>query len=142
MKQKSSTPINQPPPQTKTYVSQPQTVSNPVVQDLNTKMVPIQLTLPAPVGSHDTQPRVLSIHVPASALACKYLQMNYNYYNFTVCSLLILVLFSSFSSESITTNLNSSRNSSGYGFTYKCCFHFVTTTRDCNSTRPGLFHAT
>lgn len=40
-------------------------------------MVPIQLTLPAPAGSQDTQPRVYSIQVPASALACKLVIANF-----------------------------------------------------------------
>lgn len=50
---------------------QPQTIATSTVQDLNNKMVPIQLTLPAPAGSQDTEPRIYNIQVPASALASK-----------------------------------------------------------------------
>lgn len=42
--------------------------------DLNNKMVPISLTLPPPSGSQDTQPRVYSLQVPASALQTDQLQ--------------------------------------------------------------------
>lgn len=44
----------------------PQPVANNVMQD---KLVPIQLTFPAPPGSQDTQSRVYHLNVPASALA-------------------------------------------------------------------------
>lgn len=70
MKQKPNPVINQPSTAPKVYNPvQPPPAPNPVAQDLNSKLVPIQLTLPAPQGSQDTQPRVLSIQVPASALA-------------------------------------------------------------------------
>ena len=43
-------------------------LTNTAATDLNNKMVPISLTLPPPTGSQNTQPRVYSLQVPASAL--------------------------------------------------------------------------
>lgn len=145
MKQKLSTVINQP-STTKPY-NPPQSnsvSSTTVVHDLNTKMVPIQLTLPAPVGSQDTQPRIISIQVPASALASKL--------HFILCTFLLIIVFGralilifsvgSFFSESVTANSNSSFNSSGYGFAHQRCLYSFATACDCNFARSSLFSST
>lgn len=49
-------------------------LTNTATTDLNNKMVPISLTLPPPAGSQNTQPRVYSLQVPASALQSDQLQ--------------------------------------------------------------------
>lgn len=41
--------------------------TTPILTDYN-KPVPIQITLPPQQGVNDSQPRMLTIHVPASAL--------------------------------------------------------------------------
>lgn len=50
-----------------------QQIQQPVTQIVETKMVPIQITLPAQPGS-DQQPRILTIQVPATALQGNQLQ--------------------------------------------------------------------
>lgn len=53
--------------------SQPTNLTNTATTDLNNKMVPISLTLPPPAGSQNTQPRVYSLQVPASALQSNFI---------------------------------------------------------------------
>lgn len=92
-----TTPLSAPPPLTSTSITSstqqpqlmslqppqlPQAVPQPVANNLQDKLVPIQLTLPAPPGSQDNQSRVYNIQVPASALASMYLGNTYVYNNF------------------------------------------------------------
>ncbi len=72
-KTKPAVAVSNQPAVTKTFTAatSPQSVTSTNVLELNNKIVPIQLTLPPPAGSQDTQPRVFNIQVPASALTCK-----------------------------------------------------------------------
>ncbi|KAK3925625.1 Transcription initiation factor IIA subunit 1 [Frankliniella fusca] len=67
-----SQPVQQPPTQT-TQQNTQQTTFATLSSDPN-RQVPIQITLPAQAGAPDAQPRVLTIHVPASALTGNQLQ--------------------------------------------------------------------
>ncbi|XP_065225003.1 transcription initiation factor IIA subunit 1 isoform X2 [Planococcus citri] len=76
-KNKPSTSVNNQQNVMKQFTPAPsQTINltNTAVTDLNNKMVPISLTLPPPSGSQNTQPRVYSLQVPASALQSDQLQ--------------------------------------------------------------------
>lgn len=72
-----STPLPQPTPQAPQPTPQ-QTAASSAFAALSAdpnRQVPIQITLPPQAGVPDAQPRVLTIHVPASALTGKEIEI-------------------------------------------------------------------